>query len=762
MADTRLTEEQVNTWFARIDAAQKLADLEKPVWDQLEAAVDGAFPPLIEPSADVGEDSGYLANFNGNRFRSGDQLDVNLMGRALRYKIADAFDMSPSLKFTRKPTTDVDVSFAMSKLASKLMDEGDAVSHCRRGMELAHTRGQSIVWPIFIRDRVTEPEIVAAKIPPGQFVENVLHGGPVEVPLGADLDGIVRAAKEALSPIDKDGKDSIFYYQLTEKQKSDLTLLQIKAERESRKKREGPHGTNLRAKINYECTPYSTFCLTDSGVTDFSRVSWILRFIPMTWDEFQADPTFTDEAKREVMPAPSPKTDRGVPVPPVTTLGAGGADYGASAYNGVRKTIDMEGRILVAEIWDKINWKRIYLVMGYGKEVGKTNRYPYMDLFGRPLFPDFFPCVWRTPWSRMTENATRVLGLPGLEPMWPLNIEYIKAVSAFVTACKMCARIGVVGPGIDQKSLTAWSKARDGSYIQMSAEYNAQIHGDPAKQFTQLPMPPAPRDFLEAAELVKHEAYESVSITSASMTGAPQASTASQENLISQGASTVAGDTKAIFEDAYAELAKKSLMMFLEFANEHEVEAYLGPEALLPRPPNTMPEMDPMTGEPMPQPPRPSIYEAMTTTDLVGEKLEARFASSTRAQDFMRLKTLGDILAQVNVVRDATGAPYKDPREILTVLLQEADVDAGDYKPSEAEIAMRVAAMVSNRGIGAEPPGGEGGEKPGGGDPTSRTAGGGRGVPAKPGAQSRGRAPSPNAPAVASGVGLRRGNNART
>jgi len=609
---------------------------------------------------------------------------------------------------------------------------------------------------------IQESEIVAGKIPPAQFVEAVLRGNPPEIPLGADVDGIARAAKEALSPIDKDGRPIPFFYDLTEVQKQELTLLQIRAEREARKKRSGPHSVGLRSKIQYECTPYGTFCLTDSGVTDFSRVSWVCRFIPMTIHEYRASSLFTKKSKDEVMPTPSPKTDRGVPVPPTT---------GTTSQSGIdgARTIDREGRVTVCEIWDKVNWRRIYLVLGYPDEVGVTNRYPYMDFYGRPLFPNFFPCAWRTPWSRMTETAARVLGLPGLDPTWPLNIEYIKAISAFVLACKRTNRTVIIGPGVDKASIEAWRTAQDGAGIQMSSDYNPQVHGKPSDQFTELLMTNAPKDYLEAAGLVKAEAYESVAITSASMTGSPQATTASQESLIAQGSATTAGDVKAIFEDQYAELALKSLMMFLEFANEQEVKAYLGEEALLPRPPNEMPTLDPESGEMIPAPPRPSIYDAMTTTDLVGSKLEARFASSTRAQDFMRLKTVGDILAQVNLVRDATGAPYKDPKDILDILLQEADVDAGDYKPNEAEIAVRVAAMVTNRGVGGGggPPG-AGGEKPGGppggggGDPTSRNAGGRRGVQAKPGAQERGRQPTPFANAGASGNALRGANSPRT
>lgn len=744
----------VTMWTRRIRAAQALAALEKPVWDTLEAAVDGIYPNLLPPEDGEGDD--YYQALNHDRFRSGDQLDVNLMGRALRYKIAEAYDRFPTLRFTRKPTTDQDAVSAMVKLADKLLDEGDAVTQCRRGMELSYTRGQSIVWPMFIRNTVQESEVVAGKTTPVEYVEAVLHGAEPFVPLGADYAGIIAACKTALAPVDEEGRPRPEFFQMPDEIRDNIVTLQVRAERAERKQKQAPQPLTLRSKIHYECTPYGTFCLTDSGVTDFSRVSWIDRIFVMTPEEFRANPTFTDEAKRDVRPAPLPTSDGGVPV--VST----GSET-TKRDGDQQQTIDMEGRVTVHEIWDKIGCRRIYIVLGYDKPVGKSTRYPYMDDFGRPLFPDFFPCAWRTPWSRQQERPSRVLGLPGLEPMWAPQIEYIKTISAFVTACKSTARTAVVGPGVDQSTLTAWSRAQDGAIIKMSSDYSPQMHGEPAKQFTWLPMPSAPMDYLAAARLVKAEAFEAVAITSASMTGQPQAGTASQEQLIAQGAATTAGDVKATFEDQYAELALKSLMLFLEFANKHEIEAYLGPEALVPRPPNSLPVQDPATGEMIPAPPRPSIYEAMTSTDLLGERMEARFASSTRAQDFMRIKTLNDLLATVNLVRDGAGIPYKDPRELIDLVADACDVEVGPYHPTEGEIAMQVAAMVSNRGIAGkdaaedatEPP-----EDPSKPHADSRKANGQRGTPNSPGAQSRGR--SPFAQAGASGNQLRRANNPRT
>lgn len=726
----------VAAWRSRLFAAQKLAEYEWPVWQKLENAVDGLYPALI---ATDGGDTFAGTPYEG-RFRSGDQLDVNLMGRALRKRSADFFDRFPSLKFSRRPSTDSEVVDEAERLVEKLMDEGGAVYEAKRGMELAHTRGQTIVWPMFVRDRISESEIVAGKTPVGAFVESVLAGNPPDVPVGADYAGISQAAKIALSPVDKAGNTNPHFFALTERQRADLLVLQMRADKMDRKSRAAPHAIQPRAKIYFECTPYATWCLTDASVTDYSKATYVARKIVMTPEEFQQDPSFTDEAKAEVRPIPLPKSDGGAPV----------ADSTFTMSSDGRHVADEAGRVVIWEIWDKIGWRRIWLADGYDKPVGKSTRYPYMDLFGRPLFPDFFPCVWRTPWSRMRESPARVLGLPGLEPMWAPAIEYIRCVSAFVIACKSTARIFVVGPGVSKDSLTAVARAQDCTYVEMSTETYTAAMGDPSKQFTQLPMSPAPLDYLNAAEKVKHEAFESVHLSAASMTSSPQAGTATQEVLIGQGANTVEGDIRGCFEDAYAELAWKALLMFLEFANPQEFEAYLGARALEPRASREAPTVDPETGDSVAPQLRPSIYEALTQMDLVGERLECRFAASTRAADAMRIKTLEDILATVNNVRDSTGMPYKDPRDIIDRLLKEADVEASDYQPTEAEIAVRVAAMMQERAGG--PDGGNDGGAPDHSD--NRRARGERGTPASPGRRSRDRGPL--ATANAGGVEMRR------
>ncbi len=291
----------------------------------------------------------------------------------------------------------------------------------------------------------------------------------------------------------------------------------------------------------------------------------------------------------------------------------------------------------------------------------------------------------------------------------------------------------------------------------MSSDYNAAMHGDPSKQFTWMPMPSAPIDYLNAANLVKREAYESVQVTSASMTGSPQAGTASQENLINEGAQTTAADIRAVFEDALAELALKSLMMFLEYANEEEIKSYLGPEALLPRPSKELPTLDPVTKQMVPAPPLPSIYEAMSSTDLIGEKLECRFTTTNRGNQFMRIKSLQDFLATVNLVRDKTNTPYVDLAEVIGAIARELDIEVSAYERSESEVEAETAMMTTD---GGEP--GAEGDDPAAKHSDSRKANGQRGAPASPGSQSRGRDPSATAQAGASGNGFRRANSPNT
>lgn len=735
-------EEVVRAWHERLYSAQRLAETELPIWLKLENACDGIFPSLI-----TGETGDGGVTYT-SMLRSPDQVDVNLIGRALRARVSAAYDRFPALRFSRRPSSDLEVVQAMEKLAEKLMDEGDAVYESKRGMQSAHTRGPTILWPIFRRDTIQETEVVTAKIPPAQFVTNVLAGNDPFIPLGANYEGIAQAAKLALSPATADGKDSPAYFAMTEQQKNDLTLLQGRAERAAKMVREGPQATRLRAIMTSECTPYLSFCLADSSVTDFSKLTWIARKIVFAPEEFRANPSFTDEAKKFAKPYVRPANDGGAPT----------AVDNLKTFDG-KRTADDEGRIVVWEIWDKVNKARYYVILGYPKWVGttKAQKYPYRDVFGRPLYPDFFPCTWRTPWDRMKESPIRVLGQPGLEPMWQTQVAAIKSMSAFVTGCHSAGDIMLVSKKVSPESLNKVANAQFPSFVQMDDTYNPVADGELSKQFIRLPMPEVPVEFLNSYSLLKRECYESIGLSNAQMTSTPQATTATQESLINQGANAMQGDITRCFEDAFAEHAWKSLLAFLEFANPQEIEAYLGPEALLPRKPNAMPTqgpVDPATGQPtmIPAPPRPSIIEAMQSTDLVGERLVCRFASTTREEDQGRLKNIMDMVMVVSKVRDGANMPYKDLGELLSYATKAADIEVGPYQPTEGEIAIQVAAMTANRGIGGGggPPDQGGVKEPDGGPPdqSGRKAGNERGQADIPDRHTRGQAPNGASPAV--------------
>jgi hypothetical protein len=710
-------------WWQAIFAAEAVYKREKPFWDALERAADGDFPALVPTS----EGDLFVGTEYAGRFRSKTQIDINLIGRALRKRSADYYDRSPSLKFITPPTGDDDVKDAMERLAFKLAEEGGLVYESRRSMLHAHTRGVHALWPMFVRSTIRESEIVAGKIEPGAFIESVLAGNPVEIPLGAPYEQIAKAVEPWLSPMAPDGKENATFYGLEEWQRAALIALQTRAAAMARKSKKAPHPLAPRAKIYFEATPYGPWCLVDPSVTDYSRVGWIDRIFVQTPDEFKNDPMWTDEAKAKVRPAPLAQSNKGSPVIPANP---GGSE--------TQRVADVAGRIRIHEIWDKVGWRRFYLADGYDGVISKDTSYPYMDLFGRPLFPDFFPCVWRTPWDRMTEEPVRVLGLPGLEPMWAPQMAAIISYSAYTRSALSTARVFLVGPGIDQSTLTLTATAQDATFVKLGPDYDPKIHGKPGDQFSMMEMPPAPLDYLSAYEKSKREAYESVHLSTASMTASPQAETATQESLIDKGASSVEDAIRSCFEDAYAEAAWKALLMFLEFANPQEFQAYLGAKALEPRPSREQPQVDEATGEVIQPPPLPSVYEAMTETDLVGERLEARFASSTRSQDSQRILRIQDTLATANNIRDAAGMPLVDLRSPLRTLFKESDMEVSDYKPSEAEMAMAIAASRGNQqtapGGGADD-GGDGGN----GSADDRKAGGQRGAPASPGRHTRGK-----------------------
>ena len=678
-------------WWNRIAAAERIWREEAQVWDALEKAVDGQYADVTGEAPD----EALLGTPLEDRLRNGSQLDVNLLGQGRDYHLSMAFDRFPSWRWAEQPTIDIEASEYSLKIIRRLADHGDLVYAMKRAMSSSMTRGVLALWPMVIRNTVTQQEVVAATIPPAAFAEAALTGAwDGKLPDGADFRAIVVAVDEMLYNAESLAFTDEQVNRLFALKESAVVLMERK-----RKRKVNP--LSIAAKVWWEATPYGSWLLADPTVTDFSRVSWLARKIVMTVDEFKNDPTFTDEAKSKVVPFAPASPDNRAPTDTVNTVQPS-------------RVADEAGRIVIREVWDKLSWSRFYLIDGYDKIASKDTKYPHMTADWEPLFPDFFPCVWRTPLTREVEQPKRILGKPLMEEAYGTQIAYIKNITAYIRACEASGRTVLAGPGVSTESLAELKDTRDSTIVRLGSDYNPSLHGTPDKQFTLYPTPPAPVDYLRAAEILKNQCANLLKVPPAVLTSEAAAPTAYQEEITLKGPSAAQADLVRCYEDACAEAAWKGLLMFLNSCTDEEFQAFAGEEALQPR------------GD------RPSIFDALKKIDFQSARLECRFDSTTRSEAAQRLKTRMDLLALSNNIRDPMGMPYNDIGMSMRQLFREADTEFIPYVPSEIEKAFILAKI-------------QGGQMaPGGGDerPDSRRAGGERGTPNVPGRQSRGRSES--------------------
>lgn len=678
-------------WWARIRAAEQLWQGEAPVADALERAVDGKYENVTGEEIEQALRGTPLEE----RLRSGSQLDVNLLGQGRDYHMSVAFDRFPTWRFAESPSDDARANESALRLLRKLADGGDLVYAMKRAMDSSMTRGPLVLWPLVIRNTVTEKDVVASSIPPAAYTDAARSGTwDGKLPDGADCKAISLAVDEVLF----DPTSLALPRQAVE----NLWNLKLAAVTLDQKKSKRPHPLSISAKLWWEATPYGSWCLVDPSVTDYSRVAWVCRKIVMTVDEFKNDPTFTDEAKEKAQPFAPTSPDNRVPA--------------TSTNNAVvqpTRVADETGRIVIREVWDKIGWRRFYLVDGYDKIASKDTKYPYMTTDGVPLFYDFFPCVWRTPLLRSEERPTRVLGKPLLEEAYGTQIAFIKNITAYIRACEASGRTYFAAPGVSDESLNELRDTRDSKIVRLGSDYNPTLHGTPDKQFTLFPTPPAPLDYLRAAEILKNQCATLMKMPPSVLTSESAAPTAYQEEVTLRGPSATQADLVRCYEDACAEATWKGLLMFLHSASPEEFAAYCGQDAIAPR-----------------EDGRPPIVEVLKGMDFPWLRLECRFDSTTRAENAMRLKTRMDLLALANNVRDQAGMPYVDLGLMIRQLFREADVEFIPYTPTEMEKMMMLAQM---QGAGVAP------NNAGDQRPDSRRANGERGTPNVPGRQSRGR-----------------------
>jgi hypothetical protein len=354
---------------------------------------------------------------------------------------------------------------------------------------------------------------------------------------------------------------------------------------------------------------------------------------------------------------------------------------------------------------------------------------------GKPLFPDFFPCSYRTPVQRARLLASRLLGKPAFEDCWAAQIGYIEALSAYVRAAKNTIRVAVAGSFVDSATMEEWKNAKDSTCIKMAPEAPKDIN--PAQQFQQLQMPPVPMELLQSADVFLSTFCSLARINRATITGDPIAKTATQERMSAAGAGVAQSDVIKSWEDGYSEAIFKGVLIFLNSANQQQFEAFMGQKALMPRPSKVPPMQDPATGAMVQPPPLPSIVDAIKGLNILGARLVCRFDSSTRAENEMRLKQIMDAINTANVVRDKTMTPYVDLKSLMLSLFREMDIPVQDYQPSENELMAMSQPQPEEGGEDSE--GGD--PKPGGPRSDTRSEGGRRGPPASPGRKERHKAP---------------------
>ena len=682
---------------SRIDGALNVYRRNLPTFRRLEEALAGRYPTVMPGASPVTQgQSEILVN---------DQINLNMLLSASNYMTALAYDEFPSFRFGRRPDEPEEVCVASERLIEMLLDEGDAMAECRRAMRYLMTRGSWIMWVYVGRQAAMPSEVTASAQNPADFVQAARMGALDKLPEGADYFAIAQAARSVLSPE--------FVLGMKPDEAARIAALAEAAEVAHAKSLTRSH-SRYEGRIVFEAAPYGTWTVWDPTCTDVRRADWIARKIVMDHEDFLDDPSFTDEAKKNVTP--------------VNAAHTGDPALSASAFEtSSERALEETGRVVLWEYWSRKTWKRHYLADCCEGTIEVDDRYPYLDEEGKPLFKDFYPCAIRTPLMHNMEVPDQSLGIPWLAPGWPQQIELIRTRTAYYQACKRSARIGVAASGIDDATVASFTAATDGGIIRPTSSYDRSRDGE---LFKLLDTGQAPTDYLIASTRLMADLANQLRIPLGVFTGEPVADTLGQEEIAVKGSSITQGDFVRALESGTAEIAFKALTLFKHFASDPEKIAYMGKGAVQP--------ISAQDGR--------TLLDAFNKTSFEGRKLSCRFASSTRAEDAVRLKQRMDFyaLSMGPLGRDSTGMPFFDGRSQLIGIAKEADIDGlVPYQPSEAEmIAAALTKMAAAQGGGGPPNDGGDREAPGGGRTDGRKAGGQRGPADVPGRQSRGREPA--------------------
>lgn len=682
-------------WGARVNAAGEVCQRQQQSWTPLEDALAGIFPRVV-PRRVIEKD-------NTRSYGDGDdeQINLNVSLAVHTYMSALTFYEEPVSKWQRFPAEDNKTVTESERLVSMLMADADATAECRRALRYMMTRGSWAVGIDVQRVNATPEEIRAQSIPPEDFVLAARTGELKEVPYGIDFFKVAQAARDQL-------EDPAKALGLMPDERARIAQLAETCEVEHAKIQAKPRSPRVKAKIAVQALPMGTWFRFDPTVTDFRKARWAARKIVMDPDEFAADPAFNAEAKAAIKPLRLRTSE------PLSEA--------IHTEMPQDKALEENGKVVLWEIHDRVYRKRHYITeSGYGGLCEVDDTHPYLDAEGEPIFPHFFPFVFRTPIQHNREKPEQALGVPYLAPGWPIQLEIIRTRSAYYNACKRSARVAVAGKNVDPSTIEEYVKAQDGAVIKPLPGYNQQSDGD---LFTVVNMGNAPLDYLQASMRLMADYANMERVPLAALTGEPVADTLGQEQLAVQGSSVTQTDVVRSLEGGYAELAWMVFRLFQIHATADEFIGYLGRASM----------ENNSAGVP--------LHAAIKAMGIDGRRLTSKFASTLRAENLARNKQLMDFyaLSMGPLGRDSTGMPFFDGKSQLINIAKEAEIEGlVPYQPSEAEMIAAALTKVMGQNMNT------GGGPNEAGDKTGRKAGGQRGAADVPGRQDRNEGPPDNA-----------------
>lgn len=728
------TEAQV--WSARLSAAFNLWKAKGwPTAQQLEDSLAGIFPNCVKGKPPISStDGGGFTRWDYSGF---DQANYNLNLGAVQYMLAQSWDEFPSLHFATKPlNASEDLMIANERIAQILCDEADAAAECRIAMESAMTRGMFALEYGIGPDTPTADTTNVMKMSAAQVIASVIEPfldrskPPHEVVLSPGMDFVaISAAARAMfsdpvqaAALGLDGVAALMHVAQT-------------ADVMDEEEKKSPKLTYERCKPWVSAVPQGTFCLWDTSVTDIRKAAWVAFKRVYDEEEFRACEAFSAKARD--------------PVKGVQPVKNGFSDgWGAVKYASMTDAQDTteNTKYIIWRIIDKRHLKQHYVAEGYTEFVEDDDAYPYKNEYDRPLLPNVYPAVFRTPIKTVRERPESSHGIAQLAPGWHMQIEFIKFESRALKAAKQTARIYWAGPGVDAAEITKLKQADDMDVIRGK---NTGVQGESEVKLLQFNAP-MPSEYQSSAQRCMFRFASAVRVPAVAFTGEPVANTLGQEQIALQGATTTQSDIIRQYESAYAEMAWGLLQLFRAYAPDEQVQAYLGADATTPRQrpimgpdgqpaigPDGMPSMESL----------PSLWEEWKSVSLDGHKFAARFASSTRAEDAVAVTMSQNYVALLRQGLNSLGVRLwseDGPMKRLAKMM-----DQPDPVPYQASLAENAAGILQSGGVGTGKKGEDGQGKDGkenadkGKDPhgDNRKAGGGRGAPAVPGRQDRNEKP---------------------